>query len=55
MNVENERIEWEVEPARESEIEEVSIGEVRRALQKIEEKLWDQMIYLQRLGSVLKQ
>ena len=29
-NVENERIEWEVEPARESEIEEV-----RRALQKM--------------------
>ena len=32
MNVENGRIEREVEPARESEIEEVSVEEVRRAL-----------------------
>ena len=35
MNVENERIEREVEAARESEIEEVSVEEVRRALQKM--------------------
>ena len=35
MNVENERIEWEVEPSRESEIGEVSVEEVRRALQKM--------------------
>ena len=34
MNVENERIEREVETARESEIEVVSVEEVRRALQK---------------------
>ena len=35
MNVENERIEREVETTRESEIEEVSVEEVRRALQKM--------------------